>query len=131
MKTLVRQWKVLAFSLNYNVFTIFKSTFHCKSFIRPHLDNGGVIYDQPSNIIFSCKIESVQYDAALVITVALGGSPRDKLYQEFGLEYLHHSHWMRRLCLLYKVLPKYIYELILSILYTPLEILIHSLIYLS
>ena len=31
----------------------------CKSFIRPYLDYGDVIYDQPSNATFSDYIESV------------------------------------------------------------------------
>ena len=45
-----------------------------KSFIRPHLDYGDVTYDQPSNTIFSSKIESIQYNPALAITGALKGS---------------------------------------------------------
>ena len=49
-----------------------------KSFIRLHLDYGDVMHDQPSNTTFSSKTESVQYDAALAITL------------ESGLEYLHH-----------------------------------------
>ena len=35
-----------------------------KSFIRPHLDYGDVIYDQPNNNRLSEKIESIQYKAA-------------------------------------------------------------------
>ena len=34
-----------------------------EDFIRPHLDYGDIIYDDPSNIIFCQKIESVQYNA--------------------------------------------------------------------
>ena len=63
-----------------------------KSFIRSHLNYGDVIYDQPSNATFSCKIESIQYNAALAIT---GGSSREKLSQELGLEYLYGRRWMR------------------------------------
>ena len=41
---------------------------------------------------------------------------REKLYQELGLEYLHHRCWRRRVSLLYKILsnkiPEYIYEFI-------------------
>ena len=36
-----------------------------KSFIRPHLDYGDVIYDQPNNESFNQKFESVQDNAAL------------------------------------------------------------------
>ena len=50
-----------------------------KSFIRPHLDYGDVIYDQPSNATFSSKIETIQYNAALAITGAITGSPHEKL----------------------------------------------------
>ena len=50
-----------------------------KAFIRPHLDYGDVIYDDPSNIKFSQKIESVQYNAALAITGAIRGTSREKL----------------------------------------------------
>ena len=35
-----------------------------KSFIRPYLDYGDVVYDQPSNDPFSNKLETVQYNAA-------------------------------------------------------------------
>ena len=75
-----------------------------KSFIRPHLDYGDGIYDQPFNASFSNKIESVQYNAALTITGAIKGSSRDKLYQELGLEYFQQRRWMRLLCLLFKFL---------------------------
>ena len=88
----------------------------CKSFIKPHLDYGDVIYDQPLNESLSNRIESVQYKAALAITGAIQGSSQKKLYQELGLEHLHQRRWMRRLCLFYKVfhnkVPKYIHSLV-------------------
>ena len=41
----------------------------CKSFIRPYLDYGDVVYDQP--ITFFCQqIGSIQYNASLAITEA-------------------------------------------------------------
>ena len=42
-----------------------------KSFIRPHLDYGDVIYDQPNNDSFSDKIEQLQYKVYLPITGAI------------------------------------------------------------
>ena len=63
-----------------------------------------IIYDRPSNISFSNKIESVQHNAALAITGAIKDSYHDKLYQELGLEYLQQRRWMWQLCLLYKFL---------------------------
>ena len=59
-----------------------------KSFVRPHLDYGNVIYDQPNNSCLPDIIESVQYNAALVITGAIRGTSEEKLYQELRLESL-------------------------------------------
>ena len=42
-----------------------------RSFIRPHLDYGDVIYDQPENESFISNIESVQYNVSLAITGAI------------------------------------------------------------
>ena len=41
-----------------------------KSFIRPHLDYGDILYDKPNNENFQNKIEKVQYRACLAITRA-------------------------------------------------------------
>ena len=45
-----------------------------KAFVRPHLDYGDIIYDNPINEIFCNKIESIQYNAALAITRAIHGT---------------------------------------------------------
>lgn len=74
-----------------------------KSFVRPHLDYGDVVYDQPSNQTFVKKLERYQYKAALAITGAIQGTSRDKLYQELGLESLESRRYIRRLCLFYKI----------------------------
>ena len=66
-----------------------------KSFIRPHLDYGDVIYDQPNNNRLSEKIESIQYNAALAITGTIRGTSREKLYQEVGCESLKDRRWLR------------------------------------
>ena len=66
-----------------------------KSFIRPHLDYGDVIYDQPLNESLSNRLESVQYKAALAVKRAKQGSSSKKLCQELGLEHLHQRRWMR------------------------------------
>ena len=42
-----------------------------KSFVRPHLDYGDIIYDQPQNESFCNKLESIQYNAALATTGAI------------------------------------------------------------
>ena len=87
-----------------------------KSFVRPHLDYGDIIYDQPNNQTLSDKIESVQYNAALAITGVIRGASKVKLYQELGLEFLKERRWMRRLCYLYKIISDhkslYLYSLL-------------------
>ena len=42
-----------------------------KSFVRPHVDYGDIIYDQPQNESFCNKLESIQYNAAVAITGAI------------------------------------------------------------
>ena len=61
-----------------------------KSFVRPHLDYGDVIYDQPSNSSLSDQIESVPYKAVLAIIGAIRGTSQEKLYQELGLASLRN-----------------------------------------
>ena len=75
-----------------------------KSFIRPYLNYGDIIYDQPNNYRLSQKNESIRYNAAILITGAIRGSSKEKLYQEKGLESLKDRRWSRRLCYLHKVL---------------------------
>ena len=59
-----------------------------KSFVRPHLDYGDIIYDQPRNESFCQKLESYQYNAALAITGAIRGTSQTKIYEDLGLESL-------------------------------------------
>ena len=73
-----------------------------KTFVRPHLDYGDIIYDQPDNSALYDKIESVQYNAALAITGAIMGTSREKLHQELGLQSLRNRKWLRRLCYFHK-----------------------------
>ena len=87
-----------------------------KSFVRPNLDYGDVIYDQPYNSSFSDKIDIVQHNAVLAITGAIRGTSKEKLYQALGLESLRNSRWLRRMSYLYKIVstkfPPYLYDLI-------------------
>ena len=93
-----------------------------KSFLRPHLDYGDVIYDRAFNKSFQNKLESVQYNAALAITGAIRGSSREKLYQELGLESLKSRRWYRKLCLFFKLKknkhPSYLFDMIPKVLST-------------
>ena len=45
-----------------------------KAFLRPLVDYGDIIYDQPQNESFCYKLESVQYKAAPAITGAIQGT---------------------------------------------------------
>ena len=87
-----------------------------KSFIRPHLDYGDILYDQTFNNSFHERLELIQYNVALAITGAIRSSSREKVYQELGIESLQQRRWYRKLCLFYKIIknqsPKYLFELI-------------------
>ena len=50
-----------------------------KSFIRPLLDYGDIVYDKAFNESFHEKLDSLQYNAALAITGAIKGSSTEKL----------------------------------------------------
>ena len=75
-----------------------------KSFVIPNLDDADIIYDKPLNESFKEKIESVQYNAALIITGAIKGTCRDKMSQELGLESLTDRRWSRNLILFHKII---------------------------
>ena len=75
-----------------------------KASIRPHLDYGYILFDQTDNSSFDKKLESMQYNGCLVLTGALRGSSKEKIYQELGFESLRVRCWYRKLCHFYKVL---------------------------
>ena len=87
-----------------------------KSFLRPLIDYGDIIYDQPHNEYFCEKIEAVQYKAALAITGAIQGTSCDKIYQELGLESLKSRRWYKRLTCMFKIMrneaPDYLIDLV-------------------
>ena len=89
-----------------------------KSFIRPHLDCGGVIYDQAYNTSFHQKLELLQYNACLAITGAIRGTSREKLYEELGMESLQLHRCFRKLYCFYKLFNSedlhYLFKLIPS-----------------
>ena len=89
-----------------------------KSFIRPHLGYEDIIYDRAYNTSFHQNIESIEFNAALVITGAVRGTSRDKLYQESPSESLQHRCCYRKFCCLFKVInnqsPRYLFQLVAS-----------------
>ena len=86
-----------------------------KSFVRPHLDYGVIIYDQPKKESFCQKLESYQYSAALVVTGVIRGTYQTNIYKEFGLESLKFRRYFRRLSTFFKIqqsgLPSYLFNL--------------------
>ena len=68
-----------------------------KSFVRPHLDYGDILYDKPNNENFQNKLEKVQYRACLAITGAIQGTSRIKLCAEVGLHSLIKRSWCNKL----------------------------------
>ena len=71
-----------------------------KSFIRPHLDYGDILYGKPENENFQNKLEKVQYRACLAITGAIQRTSRQKLYGELGLHLLSKRRWRNKLIFL-------------------------------
>ena len=75
-----------------------------KSFVRPHLYYGNIIYNKSQNESFCNKLESFQYNAALAITGAIQGTSKIKLHKELGLEFLKSRKWFKHLSYaLYKI----------------------------
>ena len=100
-----------------------------KSFVRPHLEYCDIIYHKPCaddimiqnapqnnvsqpNLIFTNKLESVQYNAALAITGCIRGTSKEKLYNELGFMSLYDRRTFHRLLQFYKIknglLPEYL-----------------------
>ena len=89
-----------------------------KTFVRPHLYYGDMIYDETYNASFHRKLESIEYSACLAITGTTRGTSYEKLNEELGLELLQSKQWLRNLCLFYKIVnnqsPSYLFDYIPS-----------------
>ena len=87
-----------------------------KSFVRPHLDYGDILYDKPGNLNFESKIEKAQYKACIAITAAIQRTSRERLYDELGLMSLSKRRWYNKLIFFYKIvngiLPVYLHSCI-------------------
>ena len=53
-----------------------------KSFIKPYLGYGDILYDKPSNDNFQNKMEKFQYRACLAIPGGIQGTSRERLYDD-------------------------------------------------
>ena len=76
----------------------------CNAFLRPLIDYGDIIYDQPQNESIGENLESVQYKVVWAIIGAIPGTSRDNIYQELGLESLKSTRWYKRLSRIFKIL---------------------------
>ena len=85
-----------------------------KSFVRPHLNYGDILYDKRSNDNFQSKMEKVQHRACLAITGGIQGTSRERLYDELGLHSVVKRRWRNKLVFFYKIvnrlLPDYLYS---------------------
>ena len=75
-----------------------------KTFVRSILDYAAIIYDKPLTEPFKDKLEMVQYNAALVITGAIKGTSRDRIYRELSLESLTERRWSRKIFFFHKII---------------------------
>ena len=71
-------------------------------YIRPHLEYGDVIFHVSAQYLMD-SIESVQYQAGLIVTGCWKKTSREKLYNELGWESLFERRKFRRFCLYYKI----------------------------
>ena len=80
-------------------------------YVRPHLDYGDVIYHDQIKESMQL-LESVQYQAALIVTGCWKGSSRIKVYKDLGWECLSDRRHFRRLSIFYQIkndlAPKYL-----------------------
>ena len=83
-----------------------------KAFFMPHLDYADNIYDKPVNEYFKDWLEKVQYNAAVAVIDAIGGTSQDRIYNELGLESPADRRWYTKLTFFYKIVnktaPKYL-----------------------
>ena len=94
-----------------------------KLYVRPHADYGDILYNVsefekidifPNNVsnVMATRIESIQYEAARIITGAWKGTSIEKLYDDLGWETLSNRRTCRKLMLLFDIqkekFPRYL-----------------------
>ena len=84
-----------------------------KSFIRPHLDYGDILFDKPKNEFFQNKLEKVKYRSCLAISGVIQRTSRQKLYDKLSLYSLSKRRRCNKLTFLHKLLngflPKFLH----------------------
>ena len=93
-----------------------------KMYVRPHLDYGVVIYHEQLKDSMQL-VESVRFQAALIVTGCWKGSSKIKVYDDLGWESLSDRRHFRRLSIFYQIkndlAPKYLAERVRD---TPINI---------
>ena len=88
-----------------------------KMHVRPHLEKGDIIFHDRSAVLMKL-VESVQYQAGLIVSGCWKGTNKISLYKELGWESLSDRRIFRRLSLYYKILnqeaPQYLSEHLLT-----------------
>ena len=106
-----------------------------KLYVRPHLEYGDLVFEisdlnktetfslRNTNEHISTDIESIQYQAARIVSGAWKGSSIVKLYAMLGWESMQNRRTMRKLCLIQQILvdksPSYLYKIIEKQLHRP------------
>ena len=85
------------------------------AFVISYLDYGDIFHDQAYNMSFHHKLESTQYNAYLVITGAIRGASKEKLYKELGLESLQLQRWYRKLGMFHKIYKNKVAQYLLKL----------------
>ena len=73
-----------------------------KMYVRPHLDYGDVIYHNQLVDMMN-SLESIQYQAGLIVTRCWKGTNKEKLYSELGWESLIQRRIFSRFALYFKI----------------------------
>lgn len=61
-----------------------------QSFVKTHSKYGDIVFDYANNKLFHQKIESVQYNVALMITGAFRGRYTAKRFNKLDLQHLKY-----------------------------------------
>ena len=77
-----------------------------KALLRPLIDYGDIIYDQPHNESVCEKFESVQYKVSLAITGVIQVTSCKEIYQELGSESLRARRWYKCLSCMFKIVKE-------------------------
>ena len=82
-----------------------------KSFVKPNLNCGDIMFDKPINESFESRIESIQCNPCIAITGVIQGTSMERLYRELGLESLSDRCWFQKLAFFIKLSKVYLLDI--------------------